>query len=1069
MGFSHEYSDVPDWVEKPKGYQTDDMVKYKGNIFKANFWASKPGEGDANENGWRLYDELYDVTSSAAAGPAKIIGYIPTWRKSEGFDYAEEEMYLNITHGIVSFLMFDRNSLGDFESKSVDDVDAVLEDIVDTGHRCGTKISIALGGATDYGFLNLMERVGSNPGDSVLGKAVKNVADFIKANDLDGVDLDLECWWDENNDASKDQGGRSKSDGPHPAGKGLTIFARELKKALPGKIVSTALFATSWYGNCYDPGLADYVDWIGVMTYDLTGSWNQSPVGPQTSLLKIREQEAYADEQQGKWPNSRKDKDGDDPMFNNPVLSVEDSLWYWTNPFFTNWQGEGQGIKRSKMVPGVPIYGYDFAHGKEPDDLSGQIAPGYKAVRYKDILKQFPSAATAKDANIKVGGSTPRPPFVSESGSYPYAHNIYFETPETATNKLNFLKKVGTQGVIIWELTNDVWEGGSSIVKALYKNSGNPPKQAKPKEPDKEDPDKDESDDSDRPLKEMLGVFPEAWLEGGQQSETRQLASRDVSDFYLRDTKVGNTSGSPALATYKGKLYCVHEGRKNDGWLWYCSFDGAKWSEDKKLPDHGTSGPPAIAEYKGKLYCVHEEQGRGGWLWFCSFDGKEWSKDKKLPDHGTGTKKDRFPRAALAVYGDLLYCVHEGQRDVSDGWGWLWYCTFDGEKWSKDKRLPDHGTSGGAGLAVAFGALYCFHEGQDGQGILWSTKFEDGKWDKDTKMRSNSNLKRSGTRASDSYYDTTGSPGMIAYGSKIYLVHEGRGASGEVRTFNSSDLQDRRVMEARPPVQVVMGTSRPPAIANYNGTFFIAREDRGNSGDLLVASSSVVDEPSGEFNLEMPERPGAPYDALDRYNTALTNHQPFRDLRHPVEVMRHHIIPDRLLNRFWNALLENGALNLTAGGLLRGLEESAENNRMNLNQADRREVVQLLQGIRSGRIRHNPSARRPLGFDTLAAVYEWMPGNLFIGPRGGGGEYQRTDDPGEGFEENARVVVGAAFANMEIANGLMRDFERTGNARTGAQAVAALTRITQRKQPYDIDSSNWIFKGGKYRLRKPGD
>src|SRR4028119_926070 len=100
MGFSHEYSDVPDWVEKPEGYKTGEMVKYEGNVFIANFWASKPGEGEANENGWRLYDELYDVTSSPAAEPARIIGYIPTWRKKEGFDYTNVEMYRNVTHGI---------------------------------------------------------------------------------------------------------------------------------------------------------------------------------------------------------------------------------------------------------------------------------------------------------------------------------------------------------------------------------------------------------------------------------------------------------------------------------------------------------------------------------------------------------------------------------------------------------------------------------------------------------------------------------------------------------------------------------------------------------------------------------------------------------------------------------------------------------------------------------------------------------------------------------------------------------------------------------------------------------
>ena len=338
-------------------------------------------------------------------------------------------------------------------------------------------------------------------------------------------------------------------------------------------------------------------------------------------------------------------------------------------------------------------------------------------------------------------------------------------------------------------------------------------------------------------------------------------------------------------------------------------------------------------------------------------------------------------------------------------------------------------------------------------------------------MGSSRNKKRSETRASKSFYDVTGGPGMTTYNSEIYLVHEGRGASGEVWTFNNTDLDDRRVIEGNPPRQEVMGTSRPPAIANYNGAFFIAREGRGNSGDLLVASSSVVNEPTGEFNLEMPERPGAPYDPLGRYNTGLTESRPLEDERHPVQVMRHHIIPDNRLRDFWNTLLGRGQgpLNLTANALLVGLERNADNNQMNLNRADRREAIELIQGIRSGRIRHNPNARRPAGFDTLAALYEWMPGNLFIGPRGGNGRYQRTDDPGSDFEQNARVVVGAAFGFLERANGFTREFNETPNPRTAAQAMEAISRAMQRRSPYDINPDNWIFKGGKYRLRKPND
>jgi len=478
MGFSSDYPDVPDWVAKPEGYQEGAVVKYKGNIFRAAFWASEPGVGDANSNGWRFFDELYDRTPHEPTGQAKVIAYIPTWRKAEGFNYANAEMYRYLTHGLISFLTFHETRLGEFDSASVREVTSVLPDVVRTGHAHGTKIMIALGGANDYGFLNLMTAAGNNPGLPQLDQAVSAVAAFVTVNNLDGVDLDLECWWGKPGDV--DQGGRAKSDGPHPAGRALVEFARRLRESLPGKIVSAATFGTSWYGNNYDPALADHVDWLAIMTYDLTGSWDKSPVGPHSAVRAIRAeststirkadvyQESYLPDQQGAWP-------GGGPA-DNPILSVEDTFWYWTNPMFVNWQGAGQNFPRNKIAAGVPVYGYDFAYGKEPDDVTGLIPNGYKAVRYKDILADFPDANNATDANIKVPGSTPRPPLAEPlpPGMYPYAHNIYFETPGSAVAKLNFLKDVGAQGVIIWELSNDVWDDGKSIIKALYRASGNP-------------------------------------------------------------------------------------------------------------------------------------------------------------------------------------------------------------------------------------------------------------------------------------------------------------------------------------------------------------------------------------------------------------------------------------------------------------------------------------------------------------------------------------------------------------------------------------------------------------------
>jgi GH18 family chitinase len=476
MGFSTDYADAPEWAPKDTGYHTGERVRYQGHIFIASFWA---GEAPGKDPGWAIHDELYDVTATAAAGPSRVIAYIPTWRWREGFDYKNDELYRHITHGIISFLTFSETNLGEFEPEAVADVERIRRDVLSTAHAHGTFISIALGGADDFGFLRLMEEVGAHlsvsggsptfttpQAEQLFNKAAQNVATYVLTHGLDGVDLDLEAWWGKEGNASEDQGGRPKEQGAHPAGYALTAFAARLRQLLPGKIVSAAVFATSWYGNNYDPKLADHVEWLGLMSYDLTGSWNSSPVGPHTALHKVRQPDVYAAEQQGEWPNG---------PANNPIFSVEDALWYWSGPFYTNWQGAGQRLPRSKLALGVPIYGYDFAHAKDPDDLTGRVPPGYRSIRYRDLLAQFPTAAFAPDANIQVAGSTPRPPFISAPGTYPYAHNIYFETPATAAAKLAFARSVGASGVIIWELSNDVWEAGKSIIQALYQASGNPP------------------------------------------------------------------------------------------------------------------------------------------------------------------------------------------------------------------------------------------------------------------------------------------------------------------------------------------------------------------------------------------------------------------------------------------------------------------------------------------------------------------------------------------------------------------------------------------------------------------
>ena len=409
---------------------------------------------------------------------ARIIGYIPTWKTNEAGEadlklYANPELYRNITHGIAAFLTFDKDLSGAFSKANRDQVGRVIDVIAKTAGQEGVRISIAIGGADDLPFFEFLTRVGKEmgaPGNesaAPLDRVVADLLAFVDEHKLDGVDLDLEGWWGKS--AQEDQGGRPLGQA-HPAGLALTALAKKIRQAHPRLLISAAGFGTSWYGNNYDWKLVESLDWIGLMTYDLTGSWSDSPVGPHSALRVIRNQGAYQAEQQGAWPVG--------PEYNpkvhglrpdyNPIHSAEDSLWYWTNPLYSNFQGRGQSIPRDKVALGVPAYGYDFAAAEPVRNKS------YRTIPYKDIVEKFPGEERGS-GNIKRGGETKRPSFVKQPGPYSYEHNIYFETPEAAVAKLEFPRRVGCQGVIVWDVTQDVLGDDRSILRALARSAGPPP------------------------------------------------------------------------------------------------------------------------------------------------------------------------------------------------------------------------------------------------------------------------------------------------------------------------------------------------------------------------------------------------------------------------------------------------------------------------------------------------------------------------------------------------------------------------------------------------------------------
>lgn len=391
IGKSAYYVNVPDWVyDTSTNYDKGDYVKYNGNVWEAMWWTQDaPGTAsDPANEAWQLRDEMYDLTGGNPARTHDIVGYLPSSR-ADVFDFTKPVPYQYMTHGVLAFIMFDETALDGSLATSSTLVISALLGLVKQGASKVTpapKLLVGVGGATDFAFNKLLSR----EDDAMIQKMSDNIAAFVATNGLDGVDLDLECWWAEGGSPSGlptdgDQGGRMSADGPAPAGNGLQTLITKLRAdiRMAGKLISAAVFGTPWYGNCY-PTLTD-LDWIGVMSYDFTGSWNASPVGPHAATHRIKLQRTYFAEQQGAWPGPGGTDLGNSE--DNPITSMEDSIWYWTNPNFRNWQGVGHGMDRSKVYFGIPTYGYDFSYKKDKDPVTQGVRPGYKVISYSDIIE----------------------------------------------------------------------------------------------------------------------------------------------------------------------------------------------------------------------------------------------------------------------------------------------------------------------------------------------------------------------------------------------------------------------------------------------------------------------------------------------------------------------------------------------------------------------------------------------------------------------------------------------------------------------------------------------------------
>ena len=191
-------------------------------------------------------------------------------------------------------------------------------------------------------------------------------------------------------------------------------------------------------------------------------------------------------------------------------------------------------------------------------------------------------------------------------------------------------------------------------------------------------------------------------------------APQSFPNVLIPDMAEPSVLGAPALAVFKGKLWCAYASGYDT--VVVSSYDGRSWAAPTQVysgmqPYGGTMGAPALASLNGQLFCAIQRQpntGNAGIFVLSSPDGQTWSAGQQIggPQHTLAMSANSPP--ALVAFRGRLYCA------VLTPYGWLCMTsTTDGQHWEEDlvtypnfNSSSRYGTIYAPAFAVMNDALY---------------------------------------------------------------------------------------------------------------------------------------------------------------------------------------------------------------------------------------------------------------------------------------------------------------------------------------------------------------------------
>lgn len=250
---------------------------------------------------------------------------------------------------------------------------------------------------------------------------IESALEFLKRHDLDGLDLDWEY------------PGLPGNNNPHRLEdrENFTALLRECRHALDEMggaekhylLTIAAASFQSYLDNTEMDVVADYLDFINIMTYDFVGEWGTT-TGHHANLLT--------------------------PDFDPAAMAVENSVALF-NRF---------GIANDKLLIGAAFYGRGWQEVNSENNGLGQPGVGLTGVNlsYHSIVQNYLSNPVYQ----QLWDTSALVPFLWNPEERIF---ITYENPESIRRKACYVKEQGLKGVMFWQYFGDYEK---ELLKSMY-------------------------------------------------------------------------------------------------------------------------------------------------------------------------------------------------------------------------------------------------------------------------------------------------------------------------------------------------------------------------------------------------------------------------------------------------------------------------------------------------------------------------------------------------------------------------------------------------------------------------